>query len=91
MYSDVMPCPIADHDLVTAVINLRKPKRATTVTKITRHMFNYSPPAFCSSLNNVTNVLTVIFRTDNVDKQVNIFTNIFKSCLNACAPFITKN
>ncbi len=71
--SNVMPCPIGDHELVTATINLCKPKRAADVTKITPHKVNYSPAAVCNSLKNVNNVLTEIFNSDNVDKQVKHF------------------
>ncbi len=44
--SDVEPCPIADHDLVTATINLRRPKRAPAVTKTTRCLANCSQAIF---------------------------------------------
>lgn len=89
--SDVVPCPIADHDLVSATVNLRKPKRAAApVTKTTRRMADYSPAALCNALNNAHNDLLNIFSTDNVDKQVDLFTDTFHCCLNACAPLITK-
>ncbi len=32
----------------------------------------------------------MILRTDDVDRQVDIFTSNFISCLDACAPYVTK-
>ncbi len=47
--SEVTPCPIADHDLISATINLHKPKhQPPVVTK--RQLRNYSPALFCSTL-----------------------------------------
>ena len=88
--SDVEPCPIADHDLITVTVNLRKPKRAAAVTKTTRCMADYSPDSFCNILSQESNSLREVFNTDDVDKQVGIFTNTFRCCLNTCAPFKTK-
>ncbi len=50
LHSDVVPCPIADHDLVTPTINICKPKRLPAITKTTRHMADYSPVIFCHML-----------------------------------------
>ena len=87
--SDVEPCPIADHDLITINVNLRKPKRAPATTKVTRYMADYSPATFCNILRQECDALREIFNTDDVNKQVNIFTDIFRCCLNACAPLKT--
>ncbi len=87
---DVVPCPIADHDLITATVNLKKPPRQAPQVKTSRHLTGYSPIAFCDLLINESYKLTQIFHTDNVDTQVNIFTDTFNQCLNTCAPLVTK-
>ena len=46
---DVVPLVIADHDLISAVINISKPKKPT-VTKTIRDYRNYSSDAFCLRL-----------------------------------------
>lgn len=46
-HSDSIPCPVADHDLVTATIDIRKPKREP-VFKTFRKLKNYSPESLCS-------------------------------------------
>ncbi len=46
---EVNPCPIADHDLISATINLHKLKhQPLVVTK--RQLRNYSPTLFCDTL-----------------------------------------
>ena len=88
--SDVEPCPIADHDLITVAVNLRKLKRAPATTKTARCLADYSPDIFCVKLSQESTALREVFNTEAVNKQVNIFTDIFHCCLNTCAPFKTK-
>ncbi len=90
LHSDVVPCPIADHDLITATVNIRKPKRKPAMTKTTRQLANYSPLYLCNLLGNESNNLIQIFNTDDVNNEVRIFTDIFYRCLNDCAPMVSK-
>ncbi len=60
--SKVTPCPIADHDLISATIDLHKPKhQPPVVTK--RQLRNYSPALFCNTLARETSSLRPIFDT----------------------------
>lgn len=86
---DVLPCEVADHELITAKINLSKPKREP-VYKTKRNLKNYSSDELCNMILNETPALNSILLTDNVDDQVNLFTQVFNSCLNMCAPVMTK-
>ena len=86
---DVVPQTIADHDLVSVVINIRKPRKLP-VTKTFRDLKNYDKDTFCSLLLNNVHRMKNIFLTDDVNKQVDIFNYVFISCLNMCAPLVTK-
>ncbi len=46
---NVTPCPIADHDLISATTNLHKPKHQPPVV-IKRQLRNYYPALFCNTL-----------------------------------------
>ena len=89
IHSDCEPCPIADHDLVTVSIDINKPKK-TPIIKTFRQLKNYDPKGMCNILISKYHDLSRIFRTDNVNEQVEIFTNVFNKCLNVCAPTVTK-
>lgn len=39
IHSDIFPCPVADHELITVTIDLKKPKRSPTL-KSFREMRN---------------------------------------------------
>ena len=84
-----MPCSVADHELVTATVNVRKEKR-TPITKTFRSLETYSQNTFCQLLLDQTHLLKDILSTDNVTDQVQIFNCVFIYCLDACAPFVTK-
>ncbi|MEL6987305.1 MAG: endonuclease/exonuclease/phosphatase family protein, partial [Bacteroidota bacterium] len=86
---DVIPGPIADHDLVTARISYRKPKRIPKV-KTFRSLRNYSQNKLCNMILNEVHSLNEMFRTDDVNNQVEIFTEILYYCINTCAPTVTK-
>ena len=83
------PCSIADHNIITAFINVKKPKRAP-ITCTYRSMKNYSKERFCELLAENIDVLNNIIQTDNVDEQVRIFTNVFQSSLDKCSPIVTN-
>ncbi len=83
--NDVVPNIIADHDLITATVKISKPKRAL-VTKTFRHLANYSREALCSLLSQQNDTLGQILLTDDFNRQVDILTNTFTTCLDTCAP-----
>ncbi len=86
--SEVTPCPIADHDLIFATINIYKPKhQLLVVTK--RQLRNYSPALLCNTLCRETSSQRPIFHTDIFYVQVNILTNTFRSCLDLCATMVS--
>ena len=87
--SEVVPCPIADHELITIKVNLEKPKRQPVV-KTFRSLKNYHANRFCDNLFNRTIDFNLILDTDNVGIQVDIFTKTFLISLDECAPFITQ-
>lgn len=80
---------VADHELITVTVNFKKPKRPPTI-KTFRDLTTYSPDLLSCLLKQQSYNLNKIFTTDNVDTQVNIFTNIFNNCLDDCAPLTTK-
>ena len=89
IHSDVMPCPVADNELITVTINVRKEKR-TPCTKTFRSLERYSQDRFCQLLLDYSFLLKDILETDSVSDQVQIFTYVFINCLDTCAPFVTK-
>lgn len=89
LQSDVIPCLVGDHELITVTINLKKPKILPSF-KTFRDFRNYSPEVVCNQLLQDNHNLNKIYATDNIDMQVKIFTECFKNCLNVCAPLITK-
>ena len=73
---DVVPQVIADHDVISVVLNVRKPRKLPVV-KTFRKLKNYDKDTFCSLLlDNVQN-MNNIFLTDDVNKQVDIFNDVF--------------
>ena len=89
IHSDVLPCPVGDHELLNITINVRKEKRAPTIRTF-RSLSHYSQNIFCDLLLNDMDVLNCILYTDDVNEQISIFTSIFIKCLNSIAPFVTK-
>lgn len=86
---DVVPQEIADHDLTSITIDISKPKRLPVI-KTFRHLGNYTKDYFCSTLLENSEHFNMILFTDDVDKQVDIFTFNFIKCLDVCAPYVTK-
>ena len=89
IHSDAMPCPVADHELITVTINVRKEKR-TPCMKTFRSLERYSQDRFCQLLLDCSFLLKDILETDSVNDQVQIFTYVFINCMDTCAPFVTK-
>ena len=87
--SDVFPCEIADHELISIEIDIVKPKRQP-VFKTYRCLTQYSPEILCDSLLSETPMLNSLLQSDDIDFQVNTFTEVFTKCLNSCAPMVTK-
>lgn len=89
LQSDVIPCLVGDHELITVTINLRKPKILPSI-KTSRDLRNYSPDVLCNQLLQVSHNLDKIYATDSIDMQVKIFTESVGRCLNVSAPLVTK-
>lgn len=86
---EVVPQVIADHDLVSVVINVRKPRKIPMI-KTFHDMKHYDKDTFCLLLLDNIHFMNDIFLTDDVNKQVHIFNENFKACLEMCAPVVTK-
>ena len=86
---DVIPHEIADHDLISVAIDVSKPKRSPVIRTF-RHLGDYSKKKFCVNLLEKTQDFNMILNTDDVNKQVDIFSANFIKCLNECAPLVTK-
>ena len=87
--SEVAPSTIADHETILTLLSIRKPKKQTTF-KTFRCMKNYSQETLYSLLMNNVHILNKILNTDNVSDQVEILTNVFISCIDTCAPVVTR-
>ena len=90
LQTDVVPCPVADHELISACINITKPKRVPEM-KTYRSLENYSADIICNLILDQTSVLNEILITDNVDTQVPIITKVMNDCIDNCAPVVTRN
>ena len=88
-HSDVLSCPIGDHELLTVTINVRKERRPP-ILKTFRSLEAYSQNYLCNLILNEIYVLNDILYTDKVNYQVHIFNDVSKKCLDICAPFVTK-
>ena len=87
--SDVSPSPFADHEMISIYVNIRKPKRKPEI-RTYRCQKNYSQRTLCNLLLDESANLNNILETDDVNIQVEIFTETFNYCLNTCAPIVTK-
>ena len=85
--SNVSPS-IADHNEISCKINVKKSR--AKVRKVTARCHkNYNPEVFQSEILKMSSTLDMIFHTNNVDNQVEIFTKCFLEALNKCAPIRT--
>ena len=89
VYSDVIACPVGDHELLTVALNIKKDKPPPQI-KTYRTLKEYSPNIFCNLLLNESHVLNGNLKTDDVNRQVFILTDTFMKSLNTCAPFVTE-
>ena len=83
--SEVEACPIADHELISITINVRKEKKKP-VYKVIRNFSNYSIDIFCDVLLSKTPVFNRILGTDDVDAQVELVTNGLSEAIDSTAP-----
>ena len=86
--SDVIPSPVADHEMISVTINIRKSKPAPQIITY-RSSKNYCQNDFCNLLLGHSYILNDILCTDNVNFQVKTFTEVFIKCLDICAPIVT--
>ena len=89
LHSSVIPCPIADHELITVTINVRKEKTKPEC-KTFRSLKHYTGEHFCDILLAKTPMLNSIIGTDDVDVQVSTVTNILMNSIDTIAPEETK-
>ena len=87
--SGVVPCPVADHELVYVIVDIKKPKRQPEY-RTYRCLTRYDRDKFCSSILDHTATLNEILKTDSVNLQTNIITYVFNTCINKYAPVVTK-
>ena len=87
--TEVIPHPIADHELISATLNITKPKFPRKIKTI-RELKNYSSDTLCNSILNNINYMNEMFLTDDVNKQASILTSVLNQCLDQCAPIVTK-
>ncbi len=88
IHRDAVPKIIADHDLITATINITKRKRIPE-TRTSRHHGSYTPDILCNALLNAAPTLYTIFSTDDVNTQVDTLTSVMVACIDQCAPVVT--
>ncbi len=72
----VIPQVIADHDLISIKVNIRKPKRKPVI-KTFRHLGKYNKDTLCELLLLEAHNLNQIMETDDADLQINIFNDTF--------------
>ena len=85
---DVVPCHIADHESIIAVINLKKPRHGPE-QKTYRCLRNYSPDKLCNLLFDEMESLSTILDTDDVDTQTEVLSNIIVKAIDKIAPIET--
>ncbi len=84
----MVPQVIADHDLVSVAINVRKP--VIPVVKTFPDLRHCDKDTFCLLLLYNVYCINNVFLTDDVNKQVYIFNDFFFFSLHMCAPVVTK-
>lgn len=87
--ADVLPCFVADHELISAEIDIRKPRKQP-VYRTFRDLSNYSANILCNNLLDQTYTLNGILNTDNVDSQTQTLTDVMNRSVDECAPIVTR-
>ena len=86
--TDVSPS-VADHHEIKCTINLLKEKKFKPIEITCRNMRLYSPENFVNALSSNSPDFHRIYNTDDVNKQVAIFTTGVDQALDQCAPMRT--
>ena len=86
--TEVEPSDVADHEVISIVINIRKIKPEPVKMTFRSHK-NYSQNSFCNLFLDKAYILNSILDTDDVNYQVGVFTKVFNDNLDECAPIIT--
>ena len=89
IHSDVLPSFIADHELITTVLNIDKPKRKPEYRTF-RSLRNYNQESLCNTLLDQTSTLNDILLTDDINTQTEILTKALNKCVDLCAPVTTQ-
>ncbi len=71
-----------------SLLILKKTKRLPIIRTF-RHLGEYTKDNFCFKLLENTENFNLILDTDDVNRQVDVFTSTFIICLDACAPYVT--
>ena len=83
-YCNVLSCPtISDHDAPYACINIRT-NRYQPRFKFIRHEKKFDKDAFIRDFSELP--LNLVYSTDDLDDKLEIFSSLFKSCLDKHAP-----
>ena len=85
----VLPCQIGDHELISATIDLKKPK-CEPKYRTFRSLRNYSQVLLCDNILEETFTLNSILNTDDVNQQVKTVTTVLGNTINNCAPEVTS-
>lgn len=85
---DVVPQEIADNYLTSITVDIKKTKRLPIVRTF-RHLDEYAKDNFFNYLKTL-NMFNLILNTDDINRQVDVFTSTFIKCLDACAPYVTN-
>ena len=75
--------------MISVKINIEKPPRDIE-TKTFRSLKNYNNDIFCNSLIEYIPTFNRILDSDDVNQQVEILTSTFMTCLDSCAPVVSK-
>lgn len=89
LHSDVTPCHVADHELITMTLIIKKTKRPPVI-KTFRDFKHYDPQSFRELILSKEMNLLNIPSTDNVNKQVTILTEVINISIDALAPYVTR-
>ena len=71
------------------IVDITKPKRQPEIRTL-RNLKDYNTYMFCNKILNEVPSLNTILQIDDVNKQVEVFNDVFIKCLNECAPVVTK-
>ena len=88
IHEDVIPCDeMSDHDAVYIICNIRKP-RFEPRHKFIRNEKNFDPNSFKREVEHIP--FNLVYALDTPEEKVDIFNELFVSCLNRHAPLIRQ-